>query len=90
MILDALARLDLLSRVPVIFVDTFKLFPETLQHLSEVERHYGFRAQVYHATDMRDVQEYHEKYGRDYWMKDIDQYDMLCKVCRLCGHYMLL
>ena len=27
-----------------------------------------------------DQEDYYQKYGRDYWMKDIDQYDMLCKV----------
>ena len=79
-ILDALAKLNLLERVPVIFIDTFTLFPETLLHLREVENFYGFTARRYHAADCRDQQEYYTKYGRDYWMKDIDKYDLLCKV----------
>jgi phosphoadenosine phosphosulfate reductase len=79
-ILDALAKLNLLSKVPVIFVDTFTLFPETLDHLREVENHYSFKSKVYHAAGLKDVEEYYTKYGRDYWMKDIDAYDMLCKV----------
>lgn len=45
-----------------------------------VEKHYGFQAKVYHAADCNDQDDYYEKYGRDYWMKDIDAYDMLCKV----------
>jgi phosphoadenosine phosphosulfate reductase len=79
-ILDALAKMDLLHKVPVIFVDTFTLFPETLAHLKEVENHYNFKSQIYHAADCKDQDDYYGKYGRDYWMKDIDKYDMLCKV----------
>lgn len=79
-ILHALAQLGLLSKVPVIFVDTFTLFPESLAHLKEVEDHYGFKSKVYHAAGCVDVNDYHNKYGRDYWMQDIDKYDLLCKV----------
>lgn len=79
-ILDALAKTNLLHKVPIIFVDTFTLFPETLAHLREVEQHYGFKSKVYHAQGCKDQEDYYSKYGRDYWVKDIDQYDMLCKV----------
>lgn len=79
-ILHALAQSNLLNKVPVIFVDTFTLFPESLTHLREVESHYGFKSLIYHAADCKDVDDYHVKYGRDYWMKDIDKYDLLCKV----------
>lgn len=34
-ILDALAKADLLAKVPVVFVDTFTLFPESIAHLRE-------------------------------------------------------
>lgn len=79
-ILDALAKTNLLSKVPIIFVDTFTLFPESLAHLREVENHYGFKSKIYHAAGCKDQQDYYDQYGRDYWMKDIDKYDMLCKV----------
>jgi phosphoadenosine phosphosulfate reductase len=79
-ILDALAKTDLLSRVPVVFIDTFTLFPETLQHLKEVEAHYGFACERYHAVDCADQEEFHSRYVRDLWMRDIEQYDQLCKV----------
>ena len=81
-ILDALHKTGLLSKVPIVFVDTFTLFPETLQYLHEVENHYGFKSIIYNAVDCKDQDDYHTKFGRDYWMKDIDQYDMLCKVRR--------
>lgn len=79
-ILDALAKQNLLSKVPVIFVDTFTLFPESIAHLKEVESHYGFKSEIYHALGCKDQEDYYSQYGRDYWMKDIDKYDMLCKV----------
>lgn len=79
-ILDALAKCELLAKVPVVFVDTYTLFPESIKHLREVENHYQFSAQVYAAQGCVDQEDYYKQYGRDYWMKDIDQYDMLCKV----------
>jgi len=69
-----------LKKVPVVFVDTFTLFPESISHLKEVEQHYGFKSQIYNAQGCKDQEDYYKQYGRDYWMKDIDQYDMLCKV----------
>jgi hypothetical protein len=30
-------------------VDTFTLFPESLGHLREVEKHYGFQSKIYNA-----------------------------------------
>lgn len=79
-LLDALHKTGLLDTTPVIFVDTFTLFPETLQFLKEVEQYYGFKAKVYHAEDCKNQVEYYEKYGHDFWKIDIDRYDCLCKV----------
>ena len=79
-ILDALAKADLLKKVPIVFVDTFTLFPESISHLHEVEKHYGFKSQIYNAVGCTDQKDYEKQYGRDYWMKDIDKYDYLCKV----------
>ena len=41
-IMDVLSRLGLLQKIPVIFIDTFHLFPETIEFLREVEEYYGF------------------------------------------------
>jgi len=89
-ILDALAKMDLLQKTPVVFVDTFTLFPESIAHLREVEAHYGFKSLIYNAVGCADQNDYHDKYGRDYWMKDIDQYDMLCKVSSFYYSYVLV
>jgi len=79
-ILDALHKTGVLNKVPVVFVDTYTLFPESLAHLHEVEKHYGFKSLIYAAQGCTDQEDYYKQYGRDYWMKDIDKYDMLCKV----------
>ena len=79
-ILDAIHKAGLLSKIPIVFVDTYTLFPETLAFLKEVENHYGFKAKIYAAEGCKDQEDYYNKYGRDYWMKDIDAYDKLCKV----------
>ena len=79
-ILDAIFKAGLQDKIPIVFVDTFTLFPESIAHIREVENHYGFKSVVYHAAGCTDQQDYYTKYGRDYWMKDIDKYDMLCKV----------
>ena len=79
-ILDAIHKAGLLDKISIVFVDTFTLFPESISFLREVENHYGFKAKVYHAQGCIDQKDYESKYGTDYWMKDIDEYDMLCKV----------
>lgn len=79
-ILDAIHRAGLLSKMEIIFVDTYTLFPETLAFLREVENHYGFKAHVYHAAGIASQAEYEQKYGTDFWKKDIEEYDQLCKV----------
>ena len=79
-ILDAIHKAGLIDKIPIVFVDTYTLFPESIAHLREVEKHYGFESKVYAAQGCTDQEDYYEKYGRDYWMKDIDAYDMLCKV----------
>lgn len=60
-ILDALSKLGLLDQVPVVFIDTFFLFPESVEFLKEIEAHYGFTAKVYHAEDCETQEEFYEK-----------------------------
>ena len=79
-ILDAIAKAGLLDKITVVFIDTFFLFPETIDFMKEVEEHYGFKAEWYHCADCETAEDFYEKYGADYWMEDIDQYDYKCKV----------
>ncbi|CAN0063827.1 unnamed protein product [Heterosigma akashiwo] len=79
-LLDAIHKAGLIDKVEIIFIDTYHLFPESIAFLKEIEEHYGFKAKVYHAEDCETQEIYYEKYGEDYWMEDIDAYDMKCKV----------
>jgi len=79
-ILDAIHKAGLIEKISIVFVDTYTLFPETMSFLRQMEDHYGFKAHVYHAKGIESQAEYEQKYGKDYWQKDIEEYDQLCKV----------
>merc|ERR1712003_266203 len=63
-------------------VDTFHLFPETMDFLREVESFYGFKAEVFCAEGIPvgDKAAYDKKYGARICGKNIEQYDKVCKV----------
>uniref|UniRef100_A0A6T6BCM3 Thioredoxin domain-containing protein n=1 Tax=Diacronema lutheri TaxID=2081491 RepID=A0A6T6BCM3_DIALT len=70
------------GKCKVMVVDTFHLFPETMQFLSEVEKAYGFKAEVFCAegVPVGDKGAFDKKYGADLWKINIEQYDKVCKV----------
>jgi len=79
-----LGRLGYLQdgKCKVMVVDTFHLFPETMSFLSEIEDHYGFKAEIFgpDGVPAGDKPAYDAKYGADLWKEDIEQYDKVCKV----------
>lgn len=70
------------GKVKIMVVDTFHLFPETMDFLRDIENHYGFKAEVFCAegVSVGDKAGYDKKYGADLWREDIEQYDKVCKV----------
>lgn len=80
--------LDLLSKVgaynnpkfKVVFIDTFHLFAETYDFLHQCEERYGFKAEVFQAAGMENKEEYQQKYGSDLFIRDLEEYDRVCKV----------
>lgn len=70
------------GKCKVMVVDTFHLFPETMTFLSEVEKAYGFKAEVFCAegVPVGDKAAFDKKYGADLWKVNIEQYDKVCKV----------
>jgi len=70
------------GKCTIMCVDTFHLFPETMEFLKEIEAHYDFKAEVFCAegVDVADKDGYDAKYGADLWKEDIEQYDKVCKV----------
>lgn len=70
------------GQAKVMVVDTFHLFPETLDFLKEIESAYDFKAEVFAAEGVEsgDKATFDAKYGADLWKEDIEQYDKICKV----------
>lgn len=70
------------GKCTVMCVDTFHLFPETMEFLREIEEYYGFKAEVFCAegVPVGDKAAFDAKYGADLWKEDIEQYDKVCKV----------
>jgi len=70
------------GKCKIMVVDTFHLFPETMDFLKSIEEHYGFEAEVFCAegVPVGDKAAYDAKYGADLWKEDIEQYDKICKV----------
>jgi len=70
------------GKCKVMVVDTFHLFPETMEFLKEMEEYYDFKAEVYCAEGIPvgDKEAYDKRYGADLWKEDIDEYDRVCKV----------
>jgi phosphoadenylyl-sulfate reductase (thioredoxin) len=70
------------GKATIMVVDTFHLFPETMEFLREIEDFYGFKAEVFCAegVPVGDKAAYDKKYGANLWKEDIEQYDKVCKV----------
>jgi len=79
-----LGRLGYLDsgKCKIMVVDTFHLFPETMPFLAEIEKEYGFKAEIFgpEGVPAGDKPAYDKKYGADLWKEDIEQYDKICKV----------
>lgn len=70
------------GKCKVMVVDTFHLFPETMEFLREIEDYYDFESEVFCADGIPvgDKEAFDKKYGADLWKVDIDEYDRVCKV----------
>lgn len=70
------------GKCKVMVVDTFHLFPETMEFLREIEDFYNFKAEVFCAEGIPvgDKAAYDKKYGADLWKENIEEYDRVCKV----------
>ncbi|GKZ00645.1 hypothetical protein MPSEU_001016700 [Mayamaea pseudoterrestris] len=84
-ITDLLGRLGYLGengKAKIMVVDTFHLFPETMDFLKTLESKYNFKAEVFCADGIpvNDKAAFDKRYGADLWKEDIDEYDRVCKV----------
>lgn len=83
-ITDLLGRMGYLKngKAKIMVVDTFHLFPETMEFLKVLEEKYEFKAEVFCADGIPvgDKAAFDKRYGADLWKEDIDEYDRVCKV----------
>lgn len=75
-LLDMLVQID--AAVPVLYLDTDLLFPETYRLVSEVQKRYGIRPQAVRSGLTLDGQE--SEHGPELWSRDPDQCCNLRKV----------
>lgn len=70
------------GKCKVMVVDTFHLFPETMDFLKEIEEFYNFKAEIFCAEGIpvADKAAYDKRYGADLWKENIEEYDRVCKV----------
>ena len=69
---------ELQARVPVIFLDTLHLFPETLQTAHKAKNIYALDLHTYQAAASR--ADFVARYGDRLWERDIDRFHYLTKI----------
>jgi phosphoadenylyl-sulfate reductase (thioredoxin) len=83
-ITDMLSRMGYLKNgaAKIMVVDTFHLFPETMDFLKTLEDKYEFKAEIFCAEGIPvgDKAAFDKRYGANLWREDIDEYDRVCKV----------
>ncbi|MEL6157906.1 MAG: phosphoadenosine phosphosulfate reductase [Cyanobacteria bacterium J06623_5] len=71
---------ELAHPVPVIFLDTLHLFPETLQTAQRAQEIYNLDLHTYHAVGADSREAFAERYGDRLWEQDVDRFYALTKV----------
>ena len=69
---------ELQAKVPVIFLNTLHLFPETLETAQKAKALYQLDLHTYQADKTRE--EFIVRYGDRIWEQDVDQFHYLTKV----------
>ena len=55
-----------------------------------VQDKYGFKAREFHAAGFANVAEYKKEHGSDLFIRDIDEYDRICKVMQPARQFFFL
>ncbi len=66
--------------VPVIFLDTLHLFPETLETAQKAKTLYDLDLHVYRAVGVNSREAFADRYGEALWDQDIERFYELTKV----------
>lgn len=71
---------ELRHRIPVIFLDTLHLFPETLETAHRAQEKYGLDLHTYRALEVKSREAFAAKYGSQLWATNVDRFYELTKV----------
>jgi phosphoadenosine phosphosulfate reductase len=71
---------ELDNPVPVIFLDTLHLFPETLETARKAQFIYDLDLHTYRAAGINSQEAFAERYGEALWERDIDLFYNITKV----------
>lgn len=66
--------------LPVIFLDTLHLFPETLETASKAKSVYNLDLHTYRAKGVSSREAFAKRYGDELWKRDIDKFYEITKV----------
>lgn len=71
---------ELRHPIPVIFLDTLHLFPETLETVRLAQKKYGLDLHTYQVPEVKNREAFAEKYGSQLWATDVERFYELTKV----------
>ncbi|MEM8805525.1 MAG: phosphoadenosine phosphosulfate reductase [Cyanobacteria bacterium P01_G01_bin.38] len=71
---------ELGAQVPVVFLDTLHLFPETLATARRARELYNLDIHTFHARGVHSRNAFAHRYGDRLWEQDIDQFYQLTKI----------
>lgn len=71
---------ELSARLPVIFIDTLHLFPETLATAQQAQAHYDLDLHVFQADGVTTREAFAARYGEALWARDVARFHQLTKV----------
>mgnify|MGYP001793533863 CR=1 FL=1 len=71
---------ELNNPIPVIFLDTLHLFPETLETARKAQEIYGLNLHTYQAIGVDSREAFAIRYGDKLWEKDVERFYDITKV----------
>lgn len=71
---------ELAHPVPVIFLDTLHLFPETLETAAKARAVYDLDLHTYRAVGADSAEAFANRYGDELWARDVDRFYEITKV----------
>ncbi|MEL7332561.1 MAG: phosphoadenosine phosphosulfate reductase [Cyanobacteria bacterium J06560_2] len=71
---------ELSHPVPVVFLDTLHLFPETIETAQKAKYVYELDLHTYSVRDVDDAQSFAERYGQQLWSTNVERFYELTKI----------